>query len=197
MVASGASVEGRSGLQHLVQAALLKPRPFDLILVDDTSRLSRDVVDTVQHFRELRFHGVDLFFVNQGLHSGRDNAEFLLAIYGAMDSEYIRELGRKTHRGLEGQALHGFSAGGIAFGYQRQPLYDATATDRDGQQRRLGVRWIVDPSEAAIVQEIFQLYATGRGLAAVARALNARGVPCPAKLRDIERGATASGPAGT
>jgi DNA invertase Pin-like site-specific DNA recombinase len=180
---SGASVEGRSGLQRLVQAALLKPRPFDLILVDDTSRLSRDVVDTVQHFRELRFHGVDLFFVNQGLHSGRDNAEFLLAIYGAMDSEYIRELGRKTHRGLEGQALHGFSAGGIALGYQRQPLYDATATDRDGHQRRLGVRWIVDPSEAAVVQEIFQLYATGCGLAAIAAALNARGVPCPRQAK--------------
>ncbi len=101
---SWASVEGRRGLTRLVEAALIHPRQFDLILVDDTSRLARDVVDTVRHFRELRFRGVDLFFVNQGLHSGRDNAEFLLAIYGATDAEYIRELGRKTHRGLEGQA---------------------------------------------------------------------------------------------
>src|SRR5262249_17820678 len=152
-------------------------RPFDLILVDDTSRLSRDVVDTVQQFRELRFHGVDLFFVNQGLHSGRDNAEFLLAIYGAMDSEYIRELGRKTHRGLEGQALHGFSAGGIAFGYRREPLYDATSSDRDGQRRRLGVRWIIDQAEAEVIREIFRLYATGCGLAAIATCFNARAVP--------------------
>src|SRR2546425_1460901 len=90
------------------------------------------------------------------------NAEFLLAIYGAMDSEYIRELGRKTHRGLEGQALHGFSAGGIAFGYSRQPQYDATSTDRDGDRRRIGVRWTVDPSEAAVVLEMFQLYAAGQ-----------------------------------
>ena len=82
-----------------------------------------------------------------------------------MDSEYIRELGRKTHRGLEGQALHGFSAGGIAFGYQRQPVYDTTTADRDGHQRRLGVGWIIDPSEAGVVREIFQIYVTGRGLA--------------------------------
>ncbi len=109
---SGTSVEGRSGLTRLIQAALQTPRPFDLILVDDTSRLARDVVDAVRQFRELRFHGVDLYFVNQGLHSARDNAEFLLAIYGAMDSEYIRELGRKTHRGLEGQALRGSAPGG-------------------------------------------------------------------------------------
>ena len=176
---SGASVEGRRGLHRMVQAALEKPRPFDVILVDDTSRLSRDVVDTVQHFRELRFNGVDLFFVNQGLHSGRDNAEFLLAIYGAMDSEYIRELGRRTHRGLEGQALHGYSAGGIAFGYRRDPLYDATSSDRDGQRRRLGVRWVIDDVEAAVVVDIFRLYAAGRGLAGIALSLNARGVPCP------------------
>jgi site-specific DNA recombinase len=180
---SGTSVEGRHGLQGLVQAALRKPRSFDLILVDDTSRLSRDVVDTVQQFRELRFHGVDLFFVNQGLHSGRENAEFLLAIYGAMDSEYIRELGRKTHRGLEGQALHGFSAGGIAFGYRREPVYDGTAADRDGQRRRLGVRWVVEPVEAEVVREIYRLFGNGQGLAAIALALNARKVPCPRQAK--------------
>src|SRR2546425_4727740 len=88
------------------------------------------------------------------------NAEFLLAIYGAMDSEYIRELGRKTHRGLEGQALHGFSAGGIAFGYRREPLYDGAAADRDGQRRRLGVRWVIEPVEAEIVREIYRLFAS-------------------------------------
>src|SRR5262249_4376769 len=152
---TGLSVEGRDGLQRLVEAALRKPRPFDLVLVDDTSRLSRDVVGTVQQFRELRFNGVDLFFVNQGLHSGRDNAEFVVAIYGAMDSEYIRELGRKPHRGLEGQALHGFSAGGIAFGYRREPVYDPTASDRDGHRRRIGVRWVVDAAEAETVRQIY------------------------------------------
>lgn len=176
---SGASVDGRAALARLVQAALRVPRPFDLILVDDTSRLARDVVDAVRQFRELRFHGVDLYFVNQGLHSGRDNAEFLLAIYGAMDSEYIRELGRKTHRGLEGQALKGLSAGGIAFGYRREPLYDARIPDRDGQPRWLGVRWVVDPREAAIVRRIYTAYADGDGLATIAAALNRDGVPSP------------------
>jgi len=48
---SGASVEGRSGLMRLVQTALQTPRLFDLVLVDDTSRLARDVVDAVRQFR--------------------------------------------------------------------------------------------------------------------------------------------------
>jgi site-specific DNA recombinase len=159
------------------------PRPFDLVIVDDTSRLSRDVVDAVQQFRELRFRGVNLYFVNQSLHSGRDNAEFLLAIYGAMDSEYIRELGRKTHRGLEGQARHGLSAGGIAFGYRREPLYDAARLDRDGQPRRVGVRWTVEPAEAETVHTIFCWYAEGHGLAVIAGRLNGRAIPSPRQAK--------------
>jgi site-specific DNA recombinase len=180
---SGASVEGREGLQRLVAAALTTPRPFDLIVVDDTSRLARDVVDAVRQFRELRARGVDLYFVNQGLHSSRDNAEFLLAIYGAMDSEYIRELGRKTHRGLEGQARNGFSAGGIAFGYRREPLYDRERTDRDGEPRRVGVRWVICPDEADTVRTIFRSYADGLGLAAIAARLNTQGIPCPRQAK--------------
>ncbi len=96
-----------------------------------------------------------------------------------MDSEYIRELGRKTHRGLEGQALKGLSAGGIAFGYRREPLYDTRLQDRDGQPRRLGVRWVVDAMAADIVRRIFRAYAEGRGLAVIAAALNRDGVPSP------------------
>lgn len=180
---SGASVEGREGLLRLVTAALTTPRPFDLIVVDDTSRLARDVVDAVRQFRELRARDVDLYFVNQGLHSNRDNAEFLLAIYGAMDSEYIRELGRKTHRGLEGQARNGFSAGGIAFGYGREPQYDRERTDRDGEPRRLGVRWVVNPDEAETVQQIFRSYAEGLGLAAIAGRLNTQCLPSPRQAK--------------
>ncbi len=180
---SGVSVEGREGLQRLVQSALGTRRPFDLILVDDTSRLARDVVDSVRPFRELRAHDVDLYFVNQGLHSARDNAEFLLAIYGAMDSEYIRELGRKTHRGLEGQARKGWSAGGIAYGYRREPVYDATQTDRDGQARRVGVRWVLDPNEAEIVRRIFRWYADGLGMGTIAARLNAQRMPSPRQAK--------------
>src|SRR5574341_1736769 len=176
---SGVSVEGRAGLRHLVDAAQRKPRPFDLVLVDDTSRLARDVVDAVRLLRELRFHGVDLYFVNQGLHSARDNSEFFIAIYGATDSEYIRELGKKTHRGLEGQVLKGLSAGGLAYGYRREPMFDPRSLDRDGQARRLGVRWVTDPEQAELVRSIYEWYADGTGMAGIAARLNNKRVPSP------------------
>jgi len=71
----------------------------------------------------------------------------------------------------------------IAFGYRREPLYDSMAPDRDGQRRRLGVRWVVEPVEAQIIQEIYVLYVNGHGLAAIALGLNARRVPCPRQAK--------------
>jgi len=44
---SGASVEGRTGLLALLTASEQKPRPFDVLLVDDSSRLARDLADAV------------------------------------------------------------------------------------------------------------------------------------------------------
>src|SRR5262249_23686333 len=96
-----------------------------------------------------------------------------------------RELGRKTHRGLEGQARRGLSAGGIAFGYRREPLVDPTRVDRDGHPLRVGVQWVVDPGEADVVRMIFREYATGRGLGAIASSLNHRGIPAPRQTRGL------------
>ena len=42
---SAASIAGRDGLQQLLKAAKLRNRPFDCVLIEDTSRLSRDLSD--------------------------------------------------------------------------------------------------------------------------------------------------------
>ena len=42
---SAASIAGRDSLQALVKAAKLKHRAFDCVLIEDTSRLSRDLSD--------------------------------------------------------------------------------------------------------------------------------------------------------
>lgn len=55
---SAASVAGRDGLQRLIKAAKAKSRPFDCLLVDDTSRLARDLSDALRTVKILEFHGV-------------------------------------------------------------------------------------------------------------------------------------------
>jgi DNA invertase Pin-like site-specific DNA recombinase len=59
---SGTSAE-RPGLQQMLSRALLPRRSFDIILVDDTSRISRSLPDAVRLFEKLRFAGIRVIAV--------------------------------------------------------------------------------------------------------------------------------------
>ena len=55
---SGAALAGRDALNALMAESKRKPRPFDRILVDDTSRLARNVADALKLAETLSYHGV-------------------------------------------------------------------------------------------------------------------------------------------
>ena len=50
---SGASLEDRKGLLELIAAAKQRPRPFDRLLVDDTSRLARNLSEWLKHWNSV------------------------------------------------------------------------------------------------------------------------------------------------
>src|SRR5262245_45920545 len=54
---SGASLD-RPGIQALLQAAARRPQPFEVLLVDDSSRVARDLADAVRFLQQLKFFGV-------------------------------------------------------------------------------------------------------------------------------------------
>ena len=167
---SGAGAD-RPGLARLLDAALSPARPFDAILVDDTSRLSRSTQDALSIFARLNFAGVQLVAVSQGIDSAEDQAEVLVTVHGMVDSLYVRELAKKTHRGLESKMLRGLHAGGRCFGYSNERV--------DAEKPDAGVRLVVNEPEAAIVRRIFELAAGGASLKGITRRLNAESVPAP------------------
>ena len=169
----------RVGFQALLDRALVDNPPFDYVVVDDTSRLSRDVVVSVETLRRLKFHGVHVYAVAQNLDSARDDAEDFFIMHAMMDARYVREIGPKTHRGLTGQALKGWSTGGKLLGYATKPIFDGR-TDAHGIAIPAGYDYLVDQDEAKIVRQIFRLYAEeGLGLHCIAILLNREGVPNP------------------
>jgi DNA invertase Pin-like site-specific DNA recombinase len=179
---SGASDE-RTGLQRLLEAATSNARPFDAVLVDDTSRLSRKLADSLRIFEQLRFAGVRLVFVSQGIDTESEQAEVLLATHGIVDSLYIKELAKKTHRGVEGRALQGLHTGGRCFGYRSVPIEDPTRKDAYGRPQVVGVQLEIEPNQAAVVSRIFADYAAGDSMKAIAKRLNAEHVPAPMPYR--------------
>jgi DNA invertase Pin-like site-specific DNA recombinase len=176
---SAASVAGRDGLQRLVQAAKGKPRPFDTLLVDDTSRLARDLADALRTLKILEFYGVTIVSVSQGIDSAQGNARPLLAMHGMMDEEYLAGLASKVHRGQEGRVLHGYTTGGRVYGYTNVPIEDPTRTGKYGRPAVSGVKLVIHAEQAAVVRRIFEMYANGMGLRAIAVQLNGEGVPGP------------------
>jgi site-specific DNA recombinase len=158
----------RPGLCRLLDAALSAGRPFDVVLLDDSSRLARNTKDALSIFERLNFAGIRLIAVSQGIDSENEQAHVLVTVHGMVDSLYVKELAKKTHRGLEGLMLRGQHTGGRCFGYDSVPV-PGTA----------GKRLVINESEAAVVRRIFEMSAEGQSLKTIAKTLNREHVPPP------------------
>lgn len=176
---SGASLE-RPGIQALRAAAGRLPLPFDVLLVDDSSRVSRDLADAVRLLQELKFAGVRVIYISQNIDSASEQAETLIAVHGVVDSLYLREMAKKIKRGLAGQLERGFATGAITFGYRTIPVPDPSGkTDGNGYPVLLGKRVEIVPEEARIVVQSFEWYAGGLGAGRIVERLNREGLRGP------------------
>src|SRR5262249_2247658 len=115
---SGFGIEHRPGYQALVAAALGNPPSFDTILVEDTSRLTRDMGELLRLYHRLRLKGVELAGVSDGSATSQQGGKVSLAVKGLMNELFLDDLRAKTHRGLTGCISRGHSAGGRIFGFR-------------------------------------------------------------------------------
>jgi DNA invertase Pin-like site-specific DNA recombinase len=63
---------------------------------------------------------------------------------GLMNDIFLDDLKAKTHRGMAGQALKGFSAGSRVYGYRRVPIEDPTKQDDFGRPKIVAVKREID-----------------------------------------------------
>jgi site-specific DNA recombinase len=171
---SGASLEGRPGVQALLAAAQQRPQLFDVVLVDDSSRIARDLADALRVMQLLRFASVRVIYISQSIDSANEQAETLVAVHGLVDGLYLREMAAKIRRGLGGQADRGFHTGARVFGYRSVPVLDPSGRrGSDGAPAILGKRLEIFEAEAAIVRQVFAWYAGGVGVTTITARLNA------------------------
>ncbi|MCC7200958.1 MAG: recombinase family protein [Gammaproteobacteria bacterium] len=175
--AMSGSITARPGYQALLAAA--ERREFDVIVVDDLSRLSRDQVEGERAIRRIEFAGIRILALSDGYDSTSKSRKIQRGVKGLMNELYLDDLRDKTHRGLTGQALQQFSAGGKAYGYRPVRVTDPTRRDAYGEPAVLGSRREIDQEQAPNVVTIFERYAAGAGLRTIASELNARGIPAP------------------
>ena len=176
---SGAALAGRSALESLLADAKRRPRPFDRILIDDTSRLARNVADALRMVETLKFNGVGVTFVSQGIDTLDKMARQLVTLNGMMDEQFLVGLADKVHRGQEGRVLKGLNPGGKLYGYINVPILNPNRPGKYGRPAVDGVDQEINSEQAEVVVRVFRMYASGMGLAWISKALNAEGVPSP------------------
>jgi site-specific DNA recombinase len=158
----------RPAFQRLLNIAFSPGRPFNTILVDDTSRLSRNQAEAMTVIEKLKFEGLRIIFISQGIDTSSEQSDVQMTVHGLVDSLYVKELAKKTHRGLESCAINGLHTGGRCYGYT-----SVAVGDRESK------RLVINDSEAAVVRRIFEMFASGVSLKKIAKTLNSECVQSP------------------
>jgi hypothetical protein len=176
---SAATVAGRDALHALMVAAKTKPRPFDCLLVDDTSRLARYLPDVVSMHDILLDHGVFIYAVSQRLDCREKASGPLLTLPGMTGWAIPRHPRWKGKPWSGGAGVERDAPWRRSFRVSEQPIENPTRTGKYGRAAVSGVKPEFDKVEAPIVERVFTMYAKCNRPASIAKILIAEGVQAP------------------
>ena len=170
---ASATDDRRPVFQQMIADACVSPPPFDAIIVHSLSRFFRDMVEFVLYERRLKRHGVVVLSITQQT-SDDPAGEMARRIFSLFDEYQSKENAKHTLRAMKENARQGYFNGSTPpYGFRAAEL---EIMGNKGKKKRLEV----DPSEAAIVNTIYQLYLNGHegrvlGVKGIAAYLNNRG----------------------
>jgi len=176
---TGRTLVGREGIADLIRLAMQRPKVFDAILIDDTSRLGRYLPDVLRECDRLIYYEVFIYFVSDGLDTRDENSRLVHMVKGYGDERFVRDHGKKVHRGQEGRVLNGYIHGSRCYGYRNVPIPDETRKGIYGQAAIIAVRQEIVPEQAEVVRRIMEMRASGLSFGRIARALKADGIEPP------------------
>ena len=174
----GTVSQGRPDYQRLLAAA--KAREFDVVVVDELSRLTRDTEELAGLRKRLRFWSVHLRTLDgvDTVASPESAAPMMLAQSFVNEAELAANAHR-SRRGLAGRVLAGHHAGGAPYGYRTRPVVAGKPGDPSGTGMVVGHEYVIHEPEAEVIRRVFRLYADGLSSREMAALLNAEGVPPP------------------
>lgn len=180
---TGRTLHGRGGLAELMKIAQQEDCPFDGIVFYDTSRLCRELVDSLDLIRILKYSGVFAFFNLHSLDSRDPNFRPLFIQYASKDEDSSTDTGERVHSGQRDRVLKGYAASGRAYGYRNVRILSTDGAKwRYGRAASDGVRREIIPEQKEVVNRIFSMYVSGLGTSCIALKLNEVGVPSPGKF---------------
>ena len=157
---TGTSVRKRKGFQQMLDDGI-RYHKYDLIVTRETKRFARNTVDALSYVRLLKQHGIEVYFVSDGIWTISDNdGELRLSIMATIAQEESRKTSETVRAGQRSSRQKGILRGtGNILGY-----------------RRVGRnQYELDAEQAAIVKNIYKWYLSGDGIRAIKRKLEEHG----------------------
>lgn len=149
-------------------------RKIDIILCKTQSRFTREM-ELVEKYIHGLFPIWGIRFVSIVDNADTDNKGNKKArqINGLVNEWYLEEMSDNIKSVLTNRREQGLHIGAFSlYGYSKDP-------EEKGHL-------LIDPEAAAVVRKVFNLYAQGYGKTAVARILNAQGIPNPSEYKRLK-----------
>ena len=140
---SGISTKKRENFNRMIDDAAMDK--FDLVITKEISRFARNTLDSIQFTRQLLGYGVGVFFQNDNINTFDEDSELRLSIMSSIAQDELRKLSSRVKFGHQ-QAIKS----NVVLGNSRIFGY----TKANG-------RLVIDKTEAPMVRELFERYATG------------------------------------
>ena len=139
---SGMSTEKRENFHNMVRDA--KDGMYDLIITKEITRFARNTLDSIKFTRELLSYGVGVFFQNDNINTLDEDSELRLTIMSGIAQDELRKLSSRIKFGHQQAIKKNVVLGNSRlFGYVKQDK-----------------KLVIDESQAPMVRELFELYAT-------------------------------------
>lgn len=146
-------------------------RRFDIVLCKTQSRFTRELELVEKYIHGLfPIWGIRFISIVDNADTANKGNKKSRQINGLVNEWYLEDMSDSIKSVLDTKRRNGRHIGSFAlYGYRKDP-------DRKG-----GL--LIDEQAAAVVREVFTLFAQGHGKTAIARMLNERGVPNPTEYK--------------
>ena len=161
---SGLNTKRRDGFNAMIADALAGK--ISLIVTKSVSRFARNTVDSLTTIRELKAHGIEVFFEKENIWTFNSKGELLITLMSSLAQEESRSISENVTWGQRKR----MQDGKVSFAYSRFLGYRKGA---DGLPE-------VVPEEAEIVRRIYRDFIAGMTVDRIAKALTREGIPTPA-----------------
>ncbi len=146
---------------------------FDIVLCKTQSRFTRELELVEKYIHGLfPIWGIRFISIVDNADTANKGNKKSRQINGLVNEWYLEDMSDNIRSVLTNRRQNGFHIGAFAlYGYKKDP----------NQKGHL----IIDEEAAAVVREVFSLFAQGYGKTAIARMLNDRGIPNPTEYKRL------------